>query len=52
MKVDRIFILIGALAALLAGLQMRRQGCPACGLLPQAPAGDLVSAVNNLTSKP
>jgi hypothetical protein len=37
MTPNRIFILIAALAALLAGMQMSRQGCPACVLLSTTP---------------
>lgn len=52
MKVDRLILLIAALAALLVGPQMRRQGCPACVLLPQSPAQDSVSTSNNPSPKP
>lgn len=52
MKIDRPFILIAALAALLAGLPMRRPDCPACGLSPQGPAKDSVLTSNNPTPKP
>jgi hypothetical protein len=43
MKFDRIFVLIAALAALLAGLQINRSGCAACLLLPKSSTTVLTS---------
>ena len=52
MTTNRFFILIAALAALLAGMQMSRQGCPACVLLPKAPEAVPVTDLNPTTPKP
>ncbi|MBK8040535.1 MAG: hypothetical protein IPK22_25885 [Verrucomicrobiaceae bacterium] len=52
MTPNRLFILIAALAALLAGLQMSRQGCPACVLLPKAPEAAASTDLNSTTPKP
>lgn len=43
MKTDRLYFIIAALAALILGYQLSRQGCPACVLLPKAPAAELAS---------
>ena len=52
MTTNRFFILIAALAALLAGMQMSRQGCPACVLLPKAPEPVPSTDLNSTTPKP
>lgn len=52
MKTDRIFIFIAALAAVLAGMQMSRRGCPACLLLPKAPEAAAAPELNQPTPKP
>ncbi|MFN7560498.1 MAG: hypothetical protein ACK5TH_01865 [Prosthecobacter sp.] len=52
MTPKRLFILIAALAALLAGLQMSRQGCPACVLLPKSPEEVQTAQTNSTTPKP
>ncbi len=52
MTPHRLFILIAVLAALLAGMQMSRQGCPACVLLPKAPEAAPVTYLNSNTPKP
>ena len=52
MTTNRLFILIAALAALLFGLQMSRQGCPACVLLPKAPEVVPGTDLNSTTTKP
>lgn len=51
MKSNRIFVLIAALTALLAGLQMNRRGCAACLLLPKSTTTVLTSDTPT-TSKP
>jgi hypothetical protein len=38
MKTDRLYFIIAAMAALILGHQLSRQGCPACMLLPKASA--------------
>jgi hypothetical protein len=52
MTTNRLFIAIAALAALLAGMQMSRQGCPACVLLPKAPEAVPTTDLNSTTPKP
>jgi len=52
MTTNRLFTLIAALAALLAGLQMSRQGCPACVLLPKSPEAVPATDLNLTTAKP
>lgn len=52
MTPNRLFILIAALAALLAGMQMSRQGCPACVLLPKAPKAAPTIDLNSTAPKP
>jgi hypothetical protein len=52
MTTNRLFILIAALAALLAGMQMSRQGCPTCVLLPKAPEAAAATDLNSTTAKP
>jgi hypothetical protein len=52
MTPNRLFIAIAALAALLAGLQMGRQGCPSCVLLPKAPEVGPATDLNSTTTKP
>ena len=52
MTPNRLFILIAALAALMAGMQMSRQGCPACVLLPKAPETALATDLNSTNPKP
>jgi hypothetical protein len=52
MTTDRLFIAIAALAALLAGMQMSRQGCPACVLLPKVPEAASTTDLNSATPKP
>lgn len=52
MAPNRLFILIAALAALLAGLQMSQQGCPACVLLPKSPEEVQAAPTISTTPKP
>jgi hypothetical protein len=52
MNPNRLYILIAALAALLAGMQMSRQGCPACVLLPKATEAAPGTDLNSTTPKP
>jgi hypothetical protein len=52
MTPHRIFILIATLAALLAGMQMSRQGCPACVLLPKTPEAAPATDLNSTTQIP
>lgn len=52
MTPNRLFILFVALAALMAGKQMSRQGCPACVLLPKAPEMAPGADLNSTTPKP
>ncbi|MBK8091280.1 MAG: hypothetical protein IPK32_04625 [Verrucomicrobiaceae bacterium] len=52
MSTSRFFILISALAALIAGLQMSRQGCPACAVLPKYPEAAHTSTSNSTTPNP
>ncbi|HRJ07088.1 MAG TPA: hypothetical protein PK490_01050 [Prosthecobacter sp.] len=52
MTPNRLFILIAALEALLAGMQMTRQGCPSCVLLPKAPEAAPAIDLNHTTPKP
>lgn len=52
MTPNRLFILIAALAALLAGIQMSRQGCPACVLLPKTSVAAPATGLNSTTPKP
>jgi hypothetical protein len=52
MTTNRLFIAIAALAALLAGMQMSRQGCPACVLLPKAPEAVPTDDLNSTIPKP
>jgi len=52
MTTNRLFILIAALAALLAGIQMGRQGCPTCVLLPKAPEAGPATDLNSTNAKP
>jgi hypothetical protein len=52
MTTNRLFIAIAALAALLASMQMSRQGCPACVLLPKAPEAVPTTDLNSTTPKP
>ena len=52
MTPNRLFIAIAAIAALLAGLQMSRQGCPTCVLLPKAPEAVPATDLNSTTAKP
>ncbi|MFO1439816.1 MAG: hypothetical protein U1F81_15950 [Verrucomicrobiaceae bacterium] len=52
MTPNRLFILIAALAALLVGLQMNRQGCPACVMLPKSPEEAQTAPTNSTTPKP
>jgi hypothetical protein len=52
MTQNRLFILIAALAAILAGLQMSRHGCPACVLLPKVPEATPATDLNSTTAKP
>ncbi|MDP1588222.1 MAG: hypothetical protein Q8M07_10785 [Prosthecobacter sp.] len=52
MTPNRLYILIAALAALLVGLQMSRQGCPACVMLPKAPEAVSATDLNSTTAKP
>ena len=49
MTPNRLFILI---AALLVGLQMSQQGCPACVLLPKSPEEVQAAQTNSTTPKP
>jgi hypothetical protein len=52
MTTNRLFTLIAVLAALLSGLQMSRQGCTACVLLPKAPEAAASNDLNSTTAKP
>lgn len=52
MTPSQLFILIAALAALLVGLQMNKQGCPACVLLPKSPEEVQAAQTNSTTLKP
>lgn len=52
MTPNRLFILIAALAALLAGMQMSQQGCPACVLLPKVPEAATATDLESTTPKP
>jgi hypothetical protein len=52
MTPNRLFILIAVIAALLAGMQMSRQGCPTCVLLPKAPQADPATDLNSTAIKP
>ncbi|MBL9181491.1 MAG: hypothetical protein JNN17_05080 [Verrucomicrobiaceae bacterium] len=52
MTSNRLFILIAALVALLAGMQMGRQGCPTCVLLPKAPEAAPANDLTSTTPKP
>lgn len=52
MTPNRLFVLLAALAALLAGMQMSRQGCSACVLLPKAPEAAPATNLNSTTPKP
>jgi hypothetical protein len=52
MTPNRLFLIIAALAALLAGMQMSRHGCPACVLLPKAPEAAPATDLNSTNPKP
>lgn len=52
MTPNRLFIFIAALATLLAGMQMSRQGCPTCVLLPKSPEAAPANDLTSTTPKP